>query len=241
MMQLAIDTSTEYAGLALMREGDALAEMNWRCGLNHTVELYPHVDFLMKSAQAEMKDLDCIIVARGPGSFNGLRVGVSAAKGLALNLNIPIIGIGTLEYTAYQHAETGLPVCALQNAGREEIAAALYQLKPRKGWTQLQADYLTTPALLAAAIKETTIICGEIKPAILLQLKKMLKSKAVIPSSSAQIRRAVFLAELGLQRRAAGQFDNLATLQPVYLRRPPITERRKPVQEELWKPGLKLN
>jgi tRNA threonylcarbamoyl adenosine modification protein YeaZ len=227
-MQLAIDTSTEYAGLALMRESEALAEMNWRCGLNHTVELYPHLEFLMKSARAEMKYLDCIIVALGPGSFNGLRVGVSAAKGLALNLNIPIIGIGTLEYTAYQHSETGLPVCALQTAGREEIAAALYQLKARKGWTEVQAEYLTTPALLAAALKETTILCGEIKPAVALQLKKLLKSKAVIPAPAARLRRAVFLAELGLRRRAAGQFDNLATLQPVYLRRPPITERRKP-------------
>jgi len=226
-MQLAIDTSTEYAGLALMRESEALAEMTWRCGLNHTVELYPHLDYLMKSARAEMKDLDCILVALGPGSFNGLRVGVSAAKGLALNLNIPIIGIGTLEYTAYQQAESGLPVCALQSAGREEIAAAIYRLRPRKGWTQLQAEHLTTPAKLAACIKEPTVFCGEIKPAVALQLKKWLKSRAVIPAPSAQLRRAVYLAELGRQRQAAGQFDNLATLQPVYLRRPPITERRK--------------
>ncbi len=227
-MQLAIDTSTEYAGLALVRESEVLAEMNWRCGLNHTVELYPHLDFLMKSARAEMKDLDCIIVAQGPGSFNGLRVGVSAAKGLALNLNIPIIGIGTLEATAYPHAETGLSVCAVQNAGREEIAVAIYKLKPRKGWTEIQAEHLTTPAALAAGIQETTLFCGEIKPAVALQLKKLLKSKAVIPSPASQLRRAVFLAELGLKLRAAGQFANLATLQPVYLRRPPITERRKP-------------
>ena len=227
-MQLAIDTSTEYAGLALMRESEVLAEMNWRCGLNHTVELYPHLDFLMKSAKAGMKDLDCIIVALGPGSFNGLRVGVSAAKGLALSLNLPIIGIGTLEATAYQHAETRLPVCAVQNAGREEIAAAVYQLKPRKGWTQIKAEHLTTPAALADIVKEPTLFCGDIKPAVALQLKRRLKSKAIIPSPAAQLRRAVFLAELGLQRRAAGQFDNLATLQPVYLRRPPITERRKP-------------
>jgi len=227
-MQLAIDTSTEYAGLALLRDNEALAEMNWRCGLNHTVELYPHLDFLMKSARAEMKDLDCIIVALGPGSFNGLRVGVSAAKGLALNLKIPIIGIGTMQATAYQHAETGLPVCAVQNAGREEIAVAIYQCKPRKGWTEIKGEYITFPAALAETIKETTLFCGEIKPAVALKLKKLLKSKAVIPDPASQMRRAFYLAELGLKRRAAWQSDNLATLQPVYLRRPPITERRKP-------------
>jgi tRNA threonylcarbamoyl adenosine modification protein YeaZ len=227
-MQLAIDTSTEYAGLALVRESEVVAEMNWRCGLNHTVELYPHLDFLIKNARAEMKDLDCIIVALGPGSFNGLRVGVSAAKGLALNLNIPIIGIGTLEATAYQHAVSGLPVCAVQNAGREEISAAIYQLKPRKGWTEIKEGYITTPAALAGTINKTTLFCGEIKPAVAFILKKLLKTKAIMPPPAAQMRRAVFLAELGLKRRAAGQFDNLATLQPVYLRRPPITERRKP-------------
>ncbi len=227
-MQLAIDTSTEYAGLALVRESEVLAEMTWRCGLNHTVELYPHLDFLIKSARVDLKHLDCVIVALGPGSFNGLRVGVSAAKGLALSLNIPIIGISTLEATAYQQAETRLPICVVQNAGREEIATALYQLRPRKGWTEIKAEHITTPAVLASAIKETTLFCGEIKPAVRLLLKKLGKSKAVIPAPAAQLRRAVYLAELGLQRRAAGQFDNLATLQPVYLRRPPITERRKP-------------
>jgi tRNA threonylcarbamoyl adenosine modification protein YeaZ len=224
-MQLAIDTSTEYAGLALMRDTQALAEMTWRCGLNHTIELYPRLDYLMKSTKTEMKDLDCIIVAKGPGSFNGLRVGVSAAKGLALNLNIPVIGIGTLEASAYQQAESGLPVCAIQNAGREEIAAAIYQLKPRKGWVRIIEEHITTPAALAAGIKEKTVFCGEISPDVVLQLRKPLKSRAVIVP---QLRNAVFLARLGLLRRASGEFDDVASLQPVYLRRPPITERRKP-------------
>ena len=201
--------------------------MTWRCGLNHTIELYPHLDFLVKSARVDLKQLDCVIVALGPGSFNGLRVGVSAAKGLALGLNIPIIGIGTLESTAYQHAATRLPICVVQSAGREEIAAALYQLKPRKGWTEIKAEHITTPAVLASTIKETTLFCGEIKPALTLQLKKLIKSKAIILAPAAQLRRATYLAELGLQRRIAGNFDNLSILQPIYLRRPPITERRK--------------
>jgi tRNA A37 threonylcarbamoyladenosine modification protein TsaB len=116
----------------------------------------------------------------------------------------------------------------VQNAGREEIAAAIYQLKPRKGWTEIKEEYITTPSALARTIKETTLFCGEIKPAVALVIKKLLKSKAIIPTPASQMRRAFYLAEMGLKRRAAGQFDNLATLQPVYLRRPPITERRKP-------------
>jgi tRNA threonylcarbamoyl adenosine modification protein YeaZ len=226
-MQLVIDTSTDVAGLALMQGSEILAELTWRCGQNHTVELYPRLDFLLEKCGQSLKSVDCIFVAKGPGSFNGLRVGVSAAKGLAFSLGIPIIGIGTLEATAYQHAVTGLLVCAVQNAGREEIAAATYQKRPRKGWCQLAAEHITTVSALAAEIKETAVFCGEFNAVTAGQIKKFLKSKAIIPGPAGQLRRAAYLAELGQQRLTAGDYDNPATLQPVYLRRPPITERKK--------------
>jgi tRNA threonylcarbamoyl adenosine modification protein YeaZ len=226
-MQLAIDTSTDYASLALVQDQKIIAEMNWHCGQNHTVELYPRLNFLLEQAGLDISAADCIYVARGPGSFNGLRVGVSAAKGLAFSLGIPIIGIGTLETMAYQHAETGLPVCAVQNAGREEIAAAIYQLKPRKGWSQLTAEHITTVRNLASEIKEKTIFCGEISPEAASQIKKLLKTGAVMSTYAYQLRRAAYLAELGQRRMKSGDFDSPAVLQPVYLRRPPITERKK--------------
>jgi len=226
-MQLAIDTSTDIAGLALLQGGEIISELTWRCGSNHTVELYPSLDYLLKKSGRDIKTVDCIFVARGPGSFNGLRVGVSAAKGLAFSLGIPIIGISTLESTAYQHSVTGLPVCAIQNAGREEIATALYQKKPRKGWCQLAAEHITTVNSLVSEITEKTIICGEFNPATAEQIKKLFKSKAVMPGPAAQLRRASYIAELGQQRAETGDYDNLATLQPLYLRRPPITERKK--------------
>ena len=87
-------------------------------------------------------------MAQGPGSFNGLRVGVSAAKGLAFSLGIPIIGVNSLEVAAYQYAETGLPVCAIFNAGRSEVATATYQKKYGK-WQQLMvADIVTVEHLV---------------------------------------------------------------------------------------------
>jgi tRNA threonylcarbamoyl adenosine modification protein YeaZ len=226
-MQIAIDTSTDIAALALVQGDELIAELTWRCGQNHTVELYPHLDFLLSQSGRDIRTADCIFVARGPGSFNGLRVGVSAAKGLALCLGIPIIGISTLESMAYQQAATGHPVCAIQNAGREEIAVAVYQKRPRKGWSQLAAEHLTTPEALVSEISEKTVFCGEISPLILFRIKKLFKSSAIIPSLAAQVRRAAYLAELGRQRVLKGDYDNLATLQPIYLRRPPITERKK--------------
>jgi tRNA threonylcarbamoyl adenosine modification protein YeaZ len=226
-MQLAIDTSTETASLALIKDREILAELTWRCGQNHTIELYPRLDFLLNKSGLDIQTADCIFVARGPGSFNGLRVGVSAAKGLAFSLGIPIIGIGTLEATAYQHAETGLPVCVIQNAGREEIASAIYQKKPRKGWFQIVQEHLTTVNALVSEIRGKAILCGEFNEATALQIKKLFKTRAIISTTASQLRRAGYLAELGLKRQASGSFDDVATLQPLYLRRPPITERKK--------------
>jgi len=222
-VQLAIDTSTDTASIALVQDGEVLAELTWRCGQNHTIELLPCLAHLLNQTKLSLQSTNCIIVARGPGSFNGLRVGVSTAKGLAFSLGIPIIGISTVEVEAYQHAETGLPICPIFNAGRGEIATALYQKKGNK-WRQFTTEHITTVEALCSQIKTKTIFCGEFIPLIATQLRKQLKQRAVIPLPAASFRRASFLAELGQQRLKAGKYDNPATLQPLYLRRPPITK-----------------
>jgi len=222
-MQLAIDTSTDTASLALVQDSEVLAELTWHCGQNHTTQLLPHLAHLLKQTKLNLQSTSCIIVARGPGSFNGLRVGISTAKGLAFSLGIPIVGISTLEVEAYQYAETGLPICPIFNAGRGEIAVAIYQTKHNE-WRQLVIEHITTVEALCSQITEKTIFCGEFIPSIATQLRKKLRQKAIIPSSAALFRRASFLAELGLKRVKAGNYDNPATLQPLYLRRPPITK-----------------
>ncbi|MFB0559145.1 MAG: tRNA (adenosine(37)-N6)-threonylcarbamoyltransferase complex dimerization subunit type 1 TsaB [Dehalococcoidales bacterium] len=222
-MQLAIDTSTDTASLALVQDGEVLAELTWHCRQNHTVELMPNLAHLLNQANLDLKSTSGIIVARGPGSFNGLRVGVSTAKGLAFSLGIPIVGIGTMEVEAYQHAETGLPICPIFNAGRGEIATAIYQ-KKYNGWRQLVSEHITTVDALCSQINTRTVFCGEFVTSIATQLRKKLRQKAVILPPAARLRRASFLAELGLKRLKTGNYDNPATLQPIYLRRPPITK-----------------
>ena len=222
-MQLAIDTSTTTASLALVQDGEVLVELTWRCEQNHTIELLPRLTHLLNQNKLSLQSVSCIIVARGPGSFNGLRVGVSTAKGLAFSLGVPIVGISTLEAEAYQHAETGLPICPIFNAGREEIATAIYQKKGNR-WRQLAAEHITTVEALCSQITTKTIFCGEFIPFIATQLRKQHKQRAIISTSAARLRRASFLAELGQQRLKTGNYDDLATLQPLYLRRPAITK-----------------
>ena len=222
-MQLAIDTSTDTASLALVQDGEVLVELIWRCGQNHTTQLLPNLSHLLNQAKSGLQSVSCILVARGPGSYNGLRVGISTAKGLAFSLGIPIIGISTLEVEAYQHAEMGSPICPIFNAGRGEIATAIYQKKGDK-WCQLTAEHITTVDTLCSQITTKTVFCGEFIPSIATQLRKQLKQKAIILPPAAGLRRASFLAELGLKRIKEGDYDNPATLQPQYLRAPAITK-----------------
>ncbi len=224
-MQIAIDTSTDTASLAITQDNEVQVELTWHCEQNHTVQLLTNLSYLLKITDLSLKSVDCIIVTRGPGSYNGLRVGISTAKGLAFSLGIPLIGISTLEAEAYQHAETGLPVCPIFNVGREEIATATYQKKSGH-WRQLTAEQLTTLEVLCSQIVTRTIFCGEYMTTISTELKKQLKQKAVVLPPAAGLRRSSFLAELGIRRFQAGDFDNPTTLQPLYFRGPSITQPR---------------
>lgn len=223
-MELAIDTSTDTASIALSASGTAQSEMSWTAGQNHTVELMPNIIHLLSQAKIDIAQIKAIIVAIGPGSFNGLRVGVGTAKGLAFALEIPLIGIGTLEVEAYPYAPTALPVCPLQPAGRGEIATATFQ-QVDGIWQKLTEERITTIDELAKQIDTATIFCGRFPEEAATRLKELLGEKAIIYNKT--MRRAGFLAELGWRRLGSGDSDEPATLQPLYLRHPAITKPRK--------------
>ena len=224
-MYIAIDTSTEISSLTLARDDSILAELTWHCRQNHTVQLLPALSNLLNQAGVSIGEAKGIIVARGPGSYNGLRVGLSTAKGLAISLGIPLAGISTLEAEAYQCRERNLPVCAVMNAGRGETATAIFESKG-EGWTKIVAEHITSLEVLCTRINSPTVFCGEYVPAIMAELKNRLGDKALFISPARLLRRAGYLAELGIQRLRAGNNDDPVTLQPLYLRAPPITQPR---------------
>lgn len=224
-MELSIDTSTDWGGVAISQEGSVLAEITWKPGHNHTVELYPNINRLLETAHTDIKSITTIFVAIGPGSFNGLRAGISAAKGLAFSLGIPLKGVSTLEIEAYPFAYSWLPVCPVHDAGRGEIATALYQYRDK--WQCLHEEHLTTVEKLPDEIQEKSIICGEIPATSMETIKSLLGEKAVIPGQVHRLRSPSMLAALGWQYFQTNGADNSATLQPIYLRQPPITQRKK--------------
>jgi len=228
-MRLAIDTSSDTASLALIEAGKIHAEFTWRCGKNHSTQLLPRISNLLALAGLSPNSLSGIIVALGPGSYNGLRVGISTAKGLALSLEIPVVGINSLEAAAYQHSAARLPVCPIFHAGRGEIATAIYQLRYNR-WQKIYNERVTKLEDLFSEIRVRTIFCGDITPDTGNRISKHLHNNAIIASEAARLRRSSFLGELGEKRLDNGDYDNNATLNPLYLRRPHITKpnnRRK--------------
>ena len=221
-MELAIDTSSSIASVALSHKGEVLASLTWQTARNHTIELLPNLVCLLQQAKVALGSVGAIIVAKGPGSFNGLRVGISIAKGLASALNIPLLGVNTLETEAYPFAFTGLPLRPIQKAGREEIATALYRQKDNE-WQCLEAENLTTVKVLCRRIKQKTLFCGEIPPDIISEVQQNLGKQAII-SQSNSLSRASSLVILGWRKLNKGEQDDPVTLQPLYLRPPHITK-----------------
>ncbi len=125
-MLLALDTSTHRASLALCQNGELLAEYTWDVGSSHSVELLHRLEWLLNERGLTLAQVSAVATATGPGAFTGVRVAVTVAKSLAFGLNIPLLGISTLDVLAYSQAASALPVCALMDAGRGEFYAALY-------------------------------------------------------------------------------------------------------------------
>jgi tRNA threonylcarbamoyladenosine biosynthesis protein TsaB len=214
-MILAIDTATQYAGLALYDQSGVRAEEAWHAGRNHTIELMPRIVRMLQTGGREVSDLAAFAVALGPGSFTGLRIGLAIAKGLALPHKLPLIGIPTLDITAYPWRDSDVKVWAIAQAGRGRILAACYD-RLEDQWQPLDEPHLTNFEDLAAQIEDRVLCTGEIDERGVQTLSEGTGQKARIVSPAARLRRAGYLAELAAARLASGQLDDPDTLAPIY-------------------------
>jgi tRNA threonylcarbamoyladenosine biosynthesis protein TsaB len=224
---LAIDTSTRLASVALY-DGRLLAELTWIAGTDHSQQLLPRVESALELLGRAISDVTAIGVAIGPGSFNGLRVGVSTAKAIALAANLPIAGIETLRATAYALRLTERPIRPLYDAGHGEVATGLYRVAG-DGFSAIEPPAIASLERAVAASPDGTIFCGEVRPEWLGQIDQLYRvthgRSATIARPAEGTRRAGYLAELAWQLVLDGLVDDVATLQPLYLRRPAISGR----------------
>lgn len=223
-MELSLDTAGEVASAALSDRGCLLAELTWRCRQNHSAEMLPAIDRLMTTAGASRGDLRAVFVCSGPGSYGGLRAGLSLGMALALGLGIDILGVGRLEIEAYQQAVYAGPICAVHRAGRGELAWAAYLVRDGD-LLQLEPPQLCWPADLVQCAPAGALYCGEID-ADLLALLRQREPEAPAAAGVASIRRAGALAELAWRRYAAGDRAPNRYVEPIYLREPQITQAK---------------
>jgi tRNA threonylcarbamoyladenosine biosynthesis protein TsaB len=215
MMLLAIDTSTRSVGIALYDGIQVVSELIWFSQQYQTVELAPKVSTLLDQAEISVGDIRILAVAKGPGSYTGLRIGLSFAKGMALAGHLAIVGIPTLDILSASQAPNELPLVAVLQAGRGRLAVGRYAFAAGKWQSNGQARIMPVKEL-AATIKSPTLVCGELTE----EERNILKRKRinVILASPAQcVRRPSFLAEIAWQRWQKGLTDDPAILAPDYL------------------------
>jgi tRNA threonylcarbamoyladenosine biosynthesis protein TsaB len=207
---LALDTSTGTAGVAVYDGQRVLSETTWLAGREHSTRLLAEVGAALGRIGREPAQLTGLVVARGPGSFTGVRVALSVAKGMAAGLGLPLWGVNSLEVLARAAGATELPVLAALEAGRGRYAIGLYR-------GSAAVDEARTASLdeLVASLREPTLLIGELDPAVRARLEG--NSLARMAPPAACLRRAGYLAELGWLLAQAGEPGDPKVVDAVYL------------------------
>jgi tRNA threonylcarbamoyladenosine biosynthesis protein TsaB len=226
-MYLIIDTSTRYGVIGLWQDGALAGTRSWHSRGNHTAELMPAVAELLDRKGEGATQLRGVVVTAGPGGFSALRAGMSVAKGMAFALELPLVGVSTLEATAYPYRTLGYPVCAVLEAGRDLAAWARFQ-ETKVGWRRSTRDQVTPFEALLEVASRHTLFCGEGAMAYAQQLRAALGPRAHMAGMHSPMDRLHGAAELGAMRLDAGDSDSVSALQPHYLRPPGITQPRPP-------------
>jgi len=215
---LGIETSTKTCGVALTDGGKVRDEISLRLGLYHSEKLIPLIDEILRRNGMAIQDIDGIAVSVGPGSFTGIRVGVSTARGLGQSLNIPLVGICSLDALAFGIGTLGELVCPMIDALRREIYTALYRRGKRLTSHQLIGIENWLERLKDE--NETILFLGEPVDIHQSLIKDFLKKKAEIVEKEKRYASAARVAELGLEKFSAGEGKKYDEIFPLYLRRP---------------------
>jgi tRNA threonylcarbamoyladenosine biosynthesis protein TsaB len=210
MRVLAVETSTLAGGAALLDGGLVVGDYTLDVSLTHSERLMGAIDRLLTDAGWKVRDLEGLAVSVGPGSFTGLRIGLSTVKGLAFALAIPIAAVPTLDAMATLLPFAALPVCPVLDARKREVYASLYRWDGagmRREW-----EYLAlAPADLARRFEEPVIVLGDAADQIDSPYARRIRPPRRGPSPAA-------VGFLGHQRLAMGDTVTPADLVPIYLR-----------------------
>lgn len=164
MIILGIETATMTGGAGIVNGSQFIAELRLNVKTTHSERLLPGVDYLLRQSGLELADVDAIAVSVGPGSFTGLRVGLSLAKGMAFATGKPIVAVPTLEAFAWNFPFSRHPVCILFDARKKELYGAVFRWNETGCFFErLVPESVMGPARWAEELKkhEKTVLAGE--------------------------------------------------------------------------------
>lgn len=224
-MLLAIDTATRLLSLALHDGKTLLAEQTWTTGNQHTTLLADAISMMLDACEVKHGDISALACSIGPGSYTGLRIGVSLAKGMAAARGLPLVGISSLDTlaAAQPFLNTRHRLIAAVQAGRGRIIAAEYRVKKGR-WMAESEPQLTDWASLLKDLEGTYYITGEVdtKGRDAIEAARTDALGLTLVDASYRLRRAGFLAQEAWRVLRAGSpadFDP-ALVMPVYLKSP---------------------
>ena len=233
MKVLAIDTSSNAASVAVVEDNVLLGEFILNHKKTHSQEIMPMLDDVLRRCGCEVSDIDLFAAAKGPGSFTGLRIGITTVKALAHSVNKPVIGIGTLEGLAYNLPFCEHTIVPIMDARRNQVYTGAYM------WDG--EDFREIGEAEAMSIEECVASCGNFLETVFLGdgvpvhkefIKEKLGDKAIFAPASCNMQRASSIAMLALKR--ANEAESYYGLEPMYLRKPQAERER---EERLEKEG----
>jgi tRNA threonylcarbamoyladenosine biosynthesis protein TsaB len=218
MKLLAFETATPSGGVALLVDGRVVGEVRLQGSQSHSKYALQQAGFLLETAKLQWKDLTHLATSHGPGSFTGVRVGLTIVKSLAWSLKLPCLSVNTLDVMAY-HAYAGEAVehvLPLIDARMGEVYTALYRVE--NGHTVRDSkDLVLSPAAAADLSPGNTLLCGEGERSYAPQFSHSrfhrAKADRLLPTAGA-------VAALALRSLELGEIIGPQDLQPIYLRDP---------------------
>lgn len=229
MLILAVETSTNTASLGLLQtrgeekscsqQEKVLGELTLNLSGNHSATLMPAIDLLLKEANLDIRHVEGIALAIGPGSFTGLRIGASTVKGLAYALRIPVVGVSTLDALAQNLCYASTLICPVLDARKKEVYAAIYRGDGSGCLEKLSPDMVIAPAELKEHLKEKVIFLGNAVKVYGAIWQNLFGSQALFAPPEFSYPRAIHVGRLSLPKFQRGETLNLFSFTPLYLRR----------------------
>lgn len=212
-----MDTATWRASVGLVIDGAVVAEQSLSTAGNHAASLLPLIEEVLRRAACAAHALDAVAVSSGPGSFTGLRVSVSVAKGLACATGAGLVAVSTLEALARTEADRDGVICPVLDARKGELYAAAFVARAGQ-LRRIAADALVTPDELLDTLPTPCVVLGDAVERYGGLFQSRLGGRVTVLPFETHAPRGGVVALMGCERLQAGERADLQQLEPFYIR-----------------------